>query len=174
MIRMQNLINITDEHLILSENVTPEARRYVQQAINNYEDMQIAEPLLLKAQQLAPDELDIYISIYKFYFYKKHFNSAENFADLTLQEAARLGDIVYNWEELTSQSCDWTNPTEPQRVFLYTMKALGFIYLRTDRYEKAISILGKLQELDINDLVGGSVVMSLAERLREADDAIAA
>ena len=171
---VSDLLTTNDEHLILSQNVPPIARGYIQRAIDNYEDTGLAESLLLKAYQLAPDELDIYISIYKFYFYKKHFNSAEHFANLTLTVAARLGNIEAEWQKLDLSSCDWFSPNEAQRVFLYTMKALGFIYLRTERLQQAETILLKLQELDKDDLVGGSVVMSLAKRLLETEDAIAA
>lgn len=169
-----NVISGLEEHLMLSEKVPPLARSYVQQAIDSYENTVKAEALLLQAQQMAPDELDLYISIYKFYFYKKHFNSAEHFAELTLNIAARQGEIYSEWKNLDSASCNWLAPNEPQRVFLYTMKALGFIYLRTARLGLALEILGKLLELDVHDLVGGSVVMALAENLREDDDALAA
>lgn len=171
---MNNILNKIEEHLILSEDVPPIARKYVQQAIDCYEDTERAESLLLQAHQLAPDELDIYISIYKFYFYKKYFNSAENFADLTLNVAAKQGSINPQWHKLDTNSCNWNEPNKAQRVYLYTMKALGFIYLRTERLQLAEAILLKLQELDVNDLVGGSVVMSLAQNLLESEDAVAA
>ena len=171
---MPELLQFSEEHLILSNSVSPEARSYVQQAINHYEDTQKSESLLLKAHQLAPEELEIFISIYKFYCYKKHFNSAENFANLTLQEAARQGGINSDWKQLNSLSCDWLNPASAQRVYLYTLKALGFIYLRTGRTQLSIKILEKLYELDVNDLVGGSVIMSLANNMLEEENADAA
>lgn len=146
----------------------------MQQAIDAYEHTELAESLLLKAHQLAPDELEIYIAIYKFYFYKKYLNSAEQFANLALQAAASQGQLEPEWKALHTTSCDWTKPTNAQRVYLYTMKALGFIYLRMRRIQQAELILTKLLELDVHDLVGGSVVMALANRLSESGDAVAA
>jgi tetratricopeptide (TPR) repeat protein len=171
---MAELLQFSEEHLVLSSAVPPAARSYIQQAINHYEDTEKAESLLLKAHQLVPEELEIYISIYKFYFYKKHFNSAENFANLALQEAAKQGEIVPDWNQLNADACNWLDPTSAQRVYLYTMKALGFIYLRTERTQLSLKILSKLQELDVNDLVGGSVIMSLANNMLEEESADAA
>jgi len=159
---------------MLSADVPPGARSFMQQAIDQYENTEQAESLLLKALQLAPEELEIYIAIYKFYFYKKHFNSAEHFANLTLNVAAKQSGIDSEWVKLTTSSCDWLNPSNAQRVFLYTMKAIGFIYLRTKRLQQGENILSKLLALDINDLVGGSVVMSLAQTLLESEDAAVA
>lgn len=60
---MTNLLNFNEEHLLLSADVSPAARNYIQQAIDCYEDTERAESLLLKALQLSPNELEIYISV---------------------------------------------------------------------------------------------------------------
>ena len=58
----------------------------------------------------------------------------------------------------------------PQRVYLYTLKALSFIYLRLEMLELSTSILNKLEVLDPMDVVGWSVIRDVAKRVFALDE----
>lgn len=166
----ENVLGFNSEHLQLSADVPVSVRQMVQQAIASYEDMPVAEHLFKQALELAPNEMEIYVAYYKFYFYQKHLIEAEWVARQTLYKVAELTGLPADWRRFNSEFARWTNPDSPVRYYLYTMKALGFIALRRERLSLAHEILDKLLELDPDDRVGGSVIKALADRISGGDD----
>jgi hypothetical protein len=116
-----------------------------------------------KTKQLV--QLEVYVALYKFCFYRGHLDEAENIALDALKESARCSGFDPDWNKLQAESADWTEEEGPARLYLYSLKALAFISLRQDKRELANRILKKLQQLDTEDRVGGSVIMSLADAL---------
>ena len=167
---MENVLGFNSEHLQLSADVPVPVRQMVQQAIASYEDKPMAEQLFKQALQLAPDEMEIYVAFYKFYFYQKYLAEAEEVAQQTLYKVAELTGLPADWRRFKKEFANWTSPDSPVRYYLYTMKALGFIALRQEKLSLAHEILDKLVELDPDDRVGGSVIKTLANRLSEGDE----
>jgi hypothetical protein len=86
-----------------------------------------------------------------------------------LKQSAEVGRFQADWSQLTPTSTDWLSRENPQRLYLYALKALSFIRLRQNDLDSAESILLKLHELDPTDQVGGSVLRQMAEAMREDD-----
>ena len=61
------------------------------------------------------------------------------------------------------------NATGATRLYLYSLKATGFVQLRKGNVQAALAVLQKLRELDPMDQVGGSVVWEMAQRLLDSD-----
>jgi tetratricopeptide (TPR) repeat protein len=165
---MDNLLAFSQEDLFFGENIPTDVRLILQGAIDAYEQTEKAESLLLEALQRAPDQLEVYIALYKFYFYKKRLDDAQRIVQLTLKKAAELGGFPPEWDKLTPRSADWSLATGEERVYLFTLKALAFIRLRLSDLAGAEAILLKLQDLDPQDQVGSSVISGLADGLKEA------
>lgn len=167
---MENVLGFNSEHLQLSADVPVPVRQMVQQAIASYENKSMAEQLFTRALELAPNEMEIYVAFYKFYFYQKHLPGAEEVALQTLSKVAELTGLPADWRRFKREFAHWTSPDSPVRYYLYTMKALGFIALRQENLSKANEILDKLIELDPDDRVGGSVIKALANRMLEGEE----
>lgn len=151
-----------EDNVLFGLNIPPEIDHYLQQAVSAYEDTERAEQLLWQAQQINPEQLEVYIALYKFYFYKYRLNEAEKVAYLALETCAKVGGFPADWQVLTPTSTDWSQPNGAARVYLYTLKALSFIRLRQTQFEVATRLLDKLAELDPHDQVGSSVLRALA------------
>jgi hypothetical protein len=108
----------------------------------------------------------VYFALYKFYFYRGRLLEAERATLDGLTEAAAQGGFTDDWKQLHAGSADWTQATGPVRFYLFSLKALAFIRLRNVRTSEATAILAKLAELDPGDQVGGSVIRSLAAKIR--------
>jgi len=167
---MENVLSFNTEHLQLSADVPVPVRQMVQQAITSYEDRPVAEKLFKQALALAPDEMEIYVAFYKFYFYQKYLPGAEEVALQTLNKVAELTGLPADWRRFKREFAHWTSPDSPVRYYLYTMKALGFIALRQENLSLANAILDKLIELDPEDRVGGSVIKALANRMSDGEE----
>ena len=145
--------------------LTPEAAVHVERAALAYHDVTAAEESLLEAIAAAPKCLAVYFSLYKFYFYKRRLIDAERVALRALEVAAGQGGFDPDWTRLTSDSAAWSQVEGPQHFYLFTLKALAFIRLRSGQTGSALMILAKLFELDPDDGVGGSVIRDLAESM---------
>lgn len=145
--------------------LAPEAAVHVELAALAYHDMAAAEKSLLEAIAAAPKCLGAYFSLYKFYFYKRRLSDAERVAYRALEIAAAQGGFDPDWTRLTRDSAAWSKVEGPQHFYLFTLKALAFIRLRSGQTGSALMILAKLFELDPDDGVGGSVIRDLAESM---------
>jgi len=122
---------------------------------------------LIEANSSAPEQLEVLIALYKFYFYQGEIEQAEDLVFQTLIKASLQGGFSHKWETLTIESTDWNTLRGPERIYLYSLKALAFIRLRQEDLRNAESILDVLEQLDPNDQVGAEVIRSLLYAIQE-------
>lgn len=146
---------------VVTEDLPPRVVGYLT-AASAAGDWREAESLLWRAQVADPSCLQVYYTLYKFYFNHKRLGDAERATCLALDAAARLVNIEADWRTQRKDSCDWTIVNSPQHFYLFSLKALAFIRLRQLREGDAALILAKLREIDPDDSVGASVIESYA------------
>lgn len=152
-----------EERVVFGRDIPPEVNACLQEAVASAHDFDKARELLYRARDIQPDQLEVYVALYKFCFYRGHFDEAEQVAMDALKQSAEAGGFNNDWNQLESTSADWTVSEGSARLYLYSLKALAFISLRKGLYDTARQILLKLQQLDPEDQVGSSVIMDLAE-----------
>jgi tetratricopeptide (TPR) repeat protein len=160
-----NATQAFEERVVFGRDISPEVNICLQEAVACADDFERARDLLYRARDMQPDQLEVYIALYKFCFYRGHLDEAEQVALDALQQAAKRGGFTPDWQQLNTTSTDWTQHEGAARVFLYSLKALAFIRLRKGMQDEARQLLAKLQQLDTQDLVGSSVIMDLAQAL---------
>lgn len=131
-------------------------------AFNVHRNHARAEAELLAAQQAAPDYLPGYYALYKFYFYRQRLSEARQIALQGLSRAAALGGFDADWRRLGAGSADWRQDEGAAHFYLFTLKALAFISLRSGEPQACNELLDKLAELDPGDSIGASVIRDLA------------
>jgi tetratricopeptide (TPR) repeat protein len=119
------------------------------------------------AYQAAPDQLEVLVALFKFHFYQGDTEKAERLVFEALDKASRQGGFNAEWQRLTPESADWSDPRGAGRFYLYSLKALAFIRLRQDELAKAADILETMASLDPDDLVGANVIRDLLEGMSE-------
>lgn len=132
-------------------------------------DLAKAERMLWEAHNLGPRVLPVLYALYKFYFNQRRLDEAERVALIGLDAAARQGCFPADWRRLAPSNADWSAVIGPAHFYLFTLKALTFITLRTGRVDEALKMLAKLRELDPADTVGYGVIAALAERVAEPE-----
>ena len=164
------LRELFDEFPMGAGEVVPLAlQQLLKEPLNVNEDWQRAERLLLDARTMLPERLEILVALYKMYAYSNRFDESMVLIDEVLRRAAGLGDFPTDWNLLCHDSANWGEATGAVRFYLYSMKAKGFVLLRKAEVTQAYAVLKKLCELDRKDLVGGSVVLDMAERILDLD-----
>ncbi len=162
------LRDLFDEFPGSEGSVTPIAlQQLLREDLNVKQDWQQAEQLLLKARQDLPQQLEILIALYKLYAYSNRFEESLAVIDEVLHRAAESSGFDADWRQLDADSATWNPAMGRVRYYLYSLKATGFVCLRSGAVEKAHAVLIKLLELDPLDQVGGSVVYEMAQGLLE-------
>lgn len=165
------LRELFDEFPMGQGEVVPLAlQQLLKEPLNVNEDWQRAERLLLDARDMLPERMELLVALYKMYAYSNRFDESMALIDEVLERASELGAFPADWNLLHSDSADWGEASGAVRFYLYSMKAKGFVLLRKGEVARSHAVLKKLCELDRKDLVGGSVVLDMAERVLDPDD----
>ena len=120
--------------------------------------------LLWTAQAIAPQALGIYYALYKHHACRREFEQAERAAHRGLLEAAKQAGLAQDWRRVARGSVpdgvDFKG-SGPARFWLFTLKALAFIALRSDRPDDARELLAHIAALDDQAHIGGEVIATL-------------
>lgn len=152
---------------LIQREVIPSVRILLESAMKNYADRDKSETLLQQAFSIDPTVLDTYVVYYKFYFYHRLLSNAEQWVYLALEKASIQGEFDHRWEKLAPTSACWDTLEGPERIYLYSLKALAFLRMKQGDFQLPKVVLNKLEELDPQDQVGWSVVEQMRARLCE-------
>ncbi|GAB6042953.1 tetratricopeptide repeat protein [Endothiovibrio diazotrophicus] len=167
------LRDLLDDPPTTDGDVIPlEFKQLLREPLEVFADGERAERLLLDARSRLPERLEIPVALYKLYAYTNRFAESLALIHEVLERSATRAGFPADWRALKGSDSPWTGPaTGDPRLYLYTLKALGFVSLRAGDLDTACRALEKLHELDPGDQVGGSVVRQMAERLAEEMEA---
>jgi len=114
-------------------------------------------------QMCAPDCLPVYYLLYKLHATRREFARAERAALLGLAEAGQQSGLPGEVER--ALGCKPTGIdfmlNGPARFWLFTLKALAFIRMRSGRLEQARQLIECITRFDPQHSVGIDVVSSL-------------
>ncbi len=144
-------------------DIPPEVDALLQRGVVAYRrDRAEADGIFRAALAAAPDQLPVYLCLYKTHTYQGHLAEARRIAELGLAEAARQAGWSPDWREWQPVT---PLPDGAGRFALYTLKALAFIHLRSDEPAQAKALLAKLASLDPGGSIGWPVITALADAL---------
>ena len=122
--------------------------------------------ILWTAQALAPDALPVYYLLYKLHSNRRELVEAERAARLGLAHAGGQAGLPMDPSELLG--CEPKPPAEVDfaengaaRFWLFTLKALAFISVRSGKVEDAEQFLAWVTACDPGHSVGSDVTAAL-------------
>lgn len=118
------------------------------------------ESLLWTAQASAPECLPVYYLLYKFHARRLEFDLAEKAARKGIETAAKQAHLAEDWRAVGAADADFTG-LGTARFWLFSLKALAFICLRTGRAEEARALSAHVAHLDPSAGMGSDVITSL-------------
>lgn len=166
---MQNVVPLREQRAFFSRT-TPVALQQILDSALVETRTDIKESTLLQARMVWPEEPDTHISLYKFYFVSGEYNKAEAAVWYAMKMAAQMLGISKNYRRLTGSSADWSKRAGPERLYLFSLKALGVCRLRRGRVLAAHTVLHRLSLLDPNDEIGGHAFLGIAASFFDAED----
>ncbi len=147
--------------------IAPQADLHLQRAAQLVGDRETSLDALYDAYEVAPDQVETLVAMFKLLFYQGKTAKAESLVREAMSKAAIQGGFVSDWHQLDSQSAPWKEPRGAGRLYLYSLKALAFIRLRQDDREGAKDILAALAHIDPDDQVGADVIRDLLHGIEE-------
>lgn len=120
-----------------------------------------AEPLLLRAYSMAPENLSVLVGLYRFYYYQHRYFDAIVIAQKTMQVSAGIVGFPEDWS--TISSIHLANAVLESftmvRFYLLALKGCAYLHLRSGQIETGIRMLNKVIEMDSSDRLGAKSLL---------------
>lgn len=124
-------------------------------------DMAAAETAVIRAVEQAPDDLQVRMGAYKFYFYNHRLAEALPHAGACLRLAARALGVAPDWRVVRAADAGFDTLDKPPRLYLQCLVALGYVQARLGATDEARALLGKVAELDARDRFGAGRLIDI-------------
>jgi len=132
-----------------------------------------AELSLLQAYFLAPESLNVLVALNRFYYYQHRLEEALAATTKALAVIRLMIAFPEDWSDLQlSHINDAPADLLTQvRLYLFTLKAIGFLNMRLENLDLSQAIFEKLVELDSKDRIGAQGLLELVVK-RKTDVAV--
>ena len=157
-----DLLDFEAQGLYFENEDTPEVENMIAIASENYASGE-AELPLLRAYFLAPNSLNVLVALNRFYYYQHRLDDALAATLKALAVIRPLIDFPEDWRELQPHHLSDTpaNLLTQVRLYLFTLKAIGFLNMRLELLDVSKSIFEKLVDLDGKDRIGAKGLLEL-------------
>jgi len=163
-----DLLDFEAQGLYFEEPDVAGVKEMIAAAAENYATGD-AELPLLKAYFLAPESLNVLVALNRYYYYQHRLEDALQATLKALAVIRPLIDFPEDWREL--QPSHLSNaPTElltQVRLYLFTLKAIGFLNMRLENLDVSQGIFEKLVGLDSMDRIGAKGLLELLVKRKD-------
>jgi tetratricopeptide (TPR) repeat protein len=167
-----DLLDFEAQGLYFEEPDVAGVKEMITTAAENYETGD-AELPLLKAYFLAPQSLNVLVALNRFYYYQHRLEDALQATVKALAVIRPLIGFPEDWRDLQQSHLSDAPPVSltQVRLYLFTLKAVGFLNMRLHNLDVSQGIFEKLVELDSKDRIGAKGLLELVVK-RKTDAAV--
>ena len=159
-----DLLDFEAEGLYFEQADVAGVKELIAQAAEDYSNGDAEFPLL-RAYFLAPESLNVLVALNRFYYYQHRLEDALLATYKALAVIRASIDFPENWQDLQQQHIDNTANLTQVRLYLFTLKAVGFLNMRLHRLELSQQIFEKLISLDSKNRIGAQALLDLLNNL---------
>ncbi|MDD2676250.1 MAG: hypothetical protein PHP75_02095 [Methylacidiphilaceae bacterium] len=124
-----------------------------------------AEALLREATQAEPRHIAVLIANYRYTFYAGKLSEARDWALACLSAVAEKARFPKRWTLVCPPDRAERSREDPLfRLYLFALKAYGYLEIRLGERETGLAALRKLEELDPEGLLRGRDLRQIVER----------
>ena len=158
-----DLQNFSAEMLYFKEDSSPEVDLLLQMAAKNYG--QESESLLLKALALSEKNVSVLVGLYRFYYFQHRYEDALEIARIVMQVVAEKIEFPASWHELDNSHVlvGVSHSFTFVRLYLFALKAAGYVCLRLNRFEEGKRMLEKVVEMDSKNRIGAELLLDVLQ-----------
>jgi tetratricopeptide (TPR) repeat protein len=135
-----------------------------------WEDEKASEAHILRALEIAPDHLAVHYGAYKFYYYRRRLSDALPHVEAWVAEAIRRNGLPSDWRDVRSEHADFTDFDSDPRLFLFSLRAMGWLLARLGRIEEGREALEKVAALDPKDQIRARRLIDILDQQGDDDE----
>ncbi len=157
-----DLLDFDAQDLYFEREDPAEVQALIEKAAESYGSGEGELPLL-QAYLRAPDSLNVLVALNRFYYYRHRLTEALLISEKALAIIRAGLAFPEDWRQLNLDLLGSTPSVHLTRVrlYLFTLKSIGFLQMRLDNLELSRSIFEKLVELDVKDRIGAQGLLEL-------------
>lgn len=169
-----DLLDFEAKDLYFQQQDSPEVQALIKFAADLYASGE-AELPLLKAYLRAPESLNVLVALNRFYYYQHRLDEALLISEKALGLIRRGIDFPEDWRQLERQHITAAPKDLLTRIrlYLFTLKSIGFLNMRMEKLDLSRSIFEKLVALDDKDRIGAQGLLELVELVERRMDGVA-
>lgn len=135
-----------------------------------WEDEKASEAHIIRALEIAPDHLAVHYGAYKFYYYRRRLAEALPHVEAWVVEAIARNGLPADWRDVGSEHADFTHYDGNPRLFLFALRAMGWLLARLGRIEEGRAALEKVAALDPQDQMRARRLIDCLEHHDDDED----
>lgn len=164
-----DLLEFEAKDLYFQKEDSDEVQALIQYASELYSSGE-AELPLLKAFLRAPESLNVLVSLNRFYYYQHRLEEALLISERALVLIRQTIEFPDDWRlvertHISEAPKDWLTRI---RLYLFTLKSIGFLNMRLENLELSRGIFEKLVALDDKDRIGAKALLELVLQRQQA------
>ncbi|WP_013323698.1 hypothetical protein [Gloeothece verrucosa] len=161
--------SLAAEENFSGSDISQDVKIKLQLASQNWENTVLSEQYINEALALAPNNLDVLIGAYRFFFYKGKTDIALGISEKVLEIVQQRKNLPQAWEQL--QSILLTQKDDSLiRLYLNAYAAKGFLLAKIGRIEEAKMITTRVKAIDENRESCASTVFDVLTHSPDEDD----
>lgn len=159
-----DLLEFDAKDLYFEREDSPEVQSLIKVASELYGSGE-AELPLLQAYLRAPQSLNVLVALNRFYYYQHRLSEALMISEKALHLIRQEIDFPNDWQllERTHISDAPKESLTRIRLYLFTLKSIGFLNMRLENLDISRAIFEKLIELDDKDRIGAKGLLEVLE-----------
>ena len=157
-----DLLQFDAQDLYYEQEESQEVQDLIKYASDLYSSGE-AELPLLKAFLRAPESLNVLVSLNRFYYYQHRLPEALLVSERALVLIQQGIHFPEDWQELEIRHITEAPKDLLTRIrlYLFTLKSIGFLNMRMENLDLSRAIFEKLVELDDRDRIGAKGLLEL-------------
>lgn len=160
-----DLLDFDAKELYFDEACPEKVSELLAQAAKLYSEGEAEFPLL-QAYLLAPEDLNVLVGLYRFFYYQHRYSESLLIADRALTiTGKRLNLPSPAWEDLTPEIMAKVSDLPLLRFYLLALKGAAYLNLRLDKLAQGRAMLEKLIRLDPEDRLGASALLQVVNEV---------
>lgn len=122
-----------------------------------------AELPLLQAYLRAPESLNVLVALNRFYYYQHRLQESLLISQKALALLQQALNLPADWRELELGHISGAKPEclTKIRLYLFTLKSVGFLNMRLENLSLSQAIFEKLTAIDSMDRIGAKALLEL-------------
>jgi tetratricopeptide (TPR) repeat protein len=155
-----DLLDFEAQGLYFEQAETAEVKALLSSAAEQYGTPE-GELTLLRAYFLAPESLNVLVALNRFYYYQHRLQDSLLATEKALAVIRASIQFPEQWQDIQSEHLENAENLTPVRLYLFTLKAIGFLNMRLQRLTDSRAIFEKLVSLDNKDRIGAKALLDL-------------